>query len=211
MTPVTSIARHFDTRAARYDNPVTTYIGERELSVIRTLVPLTARVLDYGCGTGRVTLDHLKRGCEVTAYDLSPQMISVAEAKARRSGFSAEFTSDAMRLAGRRWPIVTCIGVLDYYPDPVPLLKTLRTYLTQEGDLIVTFPNALSPLGWAYALGSRLTFPAIPRTPQFARRAAARAGLHVFHLGFAFPAAPPLGLTLVMGLTPLNTQQASYG
>lgn len=200
MSEPEEVGRHFDARAAHYDNPLTAFIGERELRAIRPLVPAGSEVLDYGCGTGRTTLDLLRRGCRVTAFDVSPEMLARAEARARRLGFAADFATDPDRLAGRTWPIVTCIGVLDYYPDPVPLLKTLREHLGPGGRLIVTFPNALSPLGWVYALQSRFTVPATPRTPQAAQRAAAQAGLRLFSLAFAWPSLPPLGFTLVLGL-----------
>jgi 2-polyprenyl-3-methyl-5-hydroxy-6-metoxy-1,4-benzoquinol methylase len=202
MNQVKAVARHFDDRASRYDNPLTTFMGEQELRIIRPLVPAGAQVLDYGCGTGRSALDHLRRGCSVTAFDVSRNMLAQAERQARVEGRlpSAEFTADESALAGRTWPVVTAIGVLDYYAEPAPLLRTLSRYLAPGGRLVVTYPNALSPLAWLYALGSRFTFPAIPRTPAFARQAAKAAGLEVMHLAYACPAAGPLGHTLVLKL-----------
>jgi hypothetical protein len=44
------IRQRFDQRAARYDNPLTAWIGEQELRQIRPLIPPDATVLDYGCG-----------------------------------------------------------------------------------------------------------------------------------------------------------------
>ena len=199
---VEAVARHFDDRASRYDNPLTAFIGERELRVIRPLVPAGAQVLDYGCGTGRSALDHLRRGCRVTAFDVSRNMLAFAERRARAEGLSAnaDFTSDESALAGRTWPVVTAIGVLDYYAEPMPLLNTLSRYMAPAGCLVVTYPNARSPLAWLYALGSRITFPAIPRTPTFACQAAEAAGLNVVHLAYAFPTAALLGHTLVLKL-----------
>lgn len=197
------MAQRFNARARRYDNPVTAFIGECEMRVIRPLVPAGSVLLDYGCGAGRSALDHLRRGCHVTGYDISGEMLALARARAQARGLAAtaEFTADEARLAGRTWPVVTAIGVLDYYPDPAPLLKTLRGYLAPGGCLVVTYPNALSPLAWLYALGSRFTVPCVPRTPAFARRAAAQAGLQVFSLSYAFPAVAGLGHTLVLGLS----------
>ncbi len=201
MDDLERIEEHFDERAASYHNPVTDFMGERELRVIRRFVPEGAKVLDYGCGTGRTTMDHLRRGCDVTAYDLSREMLAIAERRAAAAGQPAEFTADEATLAGRRWPVVTCIGVLDYYPDPLPLLKTLRGYLAPGGLLVATYPNALSPLGWAYALGSRLfTYPSNLRTPGAARRAAAEAGMTVTALRHAAPQLPPIGHTLVLAM-----------
>ncbi len=200
MRSVNQIRHRFDSRADNYDNPLTSFIGERELRAIRKLVPPHTEVLDYGCGTGRTTLDHLLRGCKVTAYDISPKMLAIAEAKAVKMGFEAGFTTDPGRLEGRTWPIVTCIGVLDYYSDPAPLLKTLRAYLEPSGLLVVTFPNALSPLAWIYIAGSRFSVPAVARTPGFVRRSVARAGFRISSISYAFPGNPPLGHTLVAGL-----------
>jgi 2-polyprenyl-3-methyl-5-hydroxy-6-metoxy-1,4-benzoquinol methylase len=200
MTMVDQIRHRFDSRAANYDNPLTAFIGERELRPIRKLVTPHAEVLDYGCGTGRTTLDHLRRGCKVTAFDISPKMLAIAKAKAAKMGFEAGFITDPGALRGRTWPIVTCIGVLDYYPDPVPLLKTLWTYLDPSGLLVVTFPNALSPLAWIYIAGSRFTVPAVARTPGFVRRSVAQAGFQILSFSYAFPSIPPLGHTLVVGL-----------
>ncbi len=190
----------FDARAGHYDNPTTAYIGERELRVIRTLVPNCSNLLDYGCGTGRAALDYARRGCRVTAYDISPHMLSFAESKARQEGLQLEFTADPGRLAGRTWPLVSCIGVLDYYPDPLPLLCQLENYVEENGKLVVTWPNALSPFGWLYFALSRFTTPATPRTPGFVRAAGAQAGLRVSRLLYAFPAGRPWGFTIVVEL-----------
>lgn len=201
---VRSLARRFDRRAARYDNPWTAFIGERELRQIRPFVPGGTSVLDYGCGAGRVTLDLLRRGCRVTAYDVSQNMLSRAEEKAAALNFvsldSVEFLHDAALLDGRVWPYITCIGVLDYYPDPRPLLRSLHSLLAPTGRLVVTFPNALSPLAWLYALGSRLTVPALPRTPAFACRVVQESGFSLLAERYAFPSLPFLGHTLILAL-----------
>jgi hypothetical protein len=90
--------------------------------------------------------------------------------------------------------------VLDYYPDPKQLLIELSGYLEPNGRLIVTFPNALSPMGWLYFLLSRFTTPATPRSPGFIRRAARDAGLRVSSLLYAFPNLNFIGYTVVMAL-----------
>jgi 2-polyprenyl-3-methyl-5-hydroxy-6-metoxy-1,4-benzoquinol methylase len=192
------IGDSFQKRAAHYDSFVTAYIGERELRVIRPLVPPGSLVLDFGCGTGRSALDHARRGCNVTAYDLSPNMLAIAENKADQMNMQIEFTSNLQQLTGRKWPVVTCIGVLDYYPDPRFFLHELSQYLEKDGKLIVTWPNALSPLGWLYFILSRFTIPSTPRTPGFIRGAAKDVGLQISALLYAFPAWTLFGHTLVV-------------
>jgi len=192
------VGNSFEKRAAHYDNPLTAYIGERELRAIRKLVPAGSTLLDYGCGTGRSTLDHARRGCQVTAYDLSPNMLSVAESKAKGETLNVEFITDKNLLTHRKWHLVSCIGVMDYYPDPRPLLRELNQYLENDGRLILTWPNATSPIGWFYFLGSRFTVPSTPRTPAFVRKVAKEVRLQVSSLLYAFPAWPMLGFTLVV-------------
>jgi 2-polyprenyl-3-methyl-5-hydroxy-6-metoxy-1,4-benzoquinol methylase len=200
MNQVRRVGERFDERAGEYDNPLTEFIGERELRAIRRLVAPQLDVLDYGCGTGRTTLDLLARGCKVTAYDISAEMLARAEIKAKQKGYAAQFTADESALFGRKWPIVTCIGVLDYYIDPIPLLQTLITYLETGGTLVVTYPNGLSPLGWIYALTSRYTVQSHVKTPGAVRRAAEQVGLRVFSIMYAFPAMAPIGHTLIVGM-----------
>ena len=201
MQRANRVAQRFDRHARNYDNPVTAWLGVRELRAVCKLVPEDCRVLDYGCGTGRTTLELLRRGCQVTAFDLSSEMLSIAQTKVIQHGFNADFLSQAERLEGCTWPVVTCIGVLDYYPDPVPLLRTLSQHLTPGGRLVVTFPNAINPIGWSFYLGSHFTVPATPRTPGFVRRACQRAGYRIDDLLFTLPSISWIGYTMVLGLS----------
>jgi SAM-dependent methyltransferase len=135
-------------------------IGEHELRQIRPLVPDGSVVLDYGCGTGRTTLDMLRRGFAVTAYDISGEMLSLAREKALQENRYAEFILDLDDLSGRTWPVVTCIGVLDYYPDPVPL----TAFVTMPGGRLAHLPECPSPLlavRWAPA-----HIPVTPNQPE---------------------------------------------
>ena len=194
------IARRFNHRAARYDNSLTSFMGELELRQVRKLVPQGSRVLDYGCGTGRTTLDLLRRSCSVTAYDISEGMLSQAKVKSQEMGWEAEFLTDPTELNGRTWPMMTCIGVLDYYPDPLPLLRTLCQLLEDSGSLVITFPNAWNPIGWFYMLGSQFTVPAIARTPGFVRLVVQSAHLRITRLLYALPSLAPIGYTMILAL-----------
>lgn len=55
------------------------------------------RVLDLGCGTGNVAIPLAKKGYQVTALDLSPEMLDLAEHKAREAGVKITFTCQDMR------------------------------------------------------------------------------------------------------------------
>lgn len=201
-----AIIAHFDARAQRYDGRIKHFIGEHELRAVRSVVSEGSSVLDYGCGTGRTALDLLRRGCRVTAYDPSSAMLGIAAERARRLGHDAEFVSDPAVLTSRTWPVVTCIGVLDYYPDPTPILCRLLRFLTPGGRIVVSVPNGKSPLGWLYAL--RGLVDALPVTLRSARsleQAVVRAGLTVSVVRHAFPSVRWLALTVVASLARKST------
>ena len=204
-----AIVAYFDARARRYDGRIKRFIGERELRAVRSVVPEGTSVLDYGCGTGRTAIDLLSRGCRVTAYDPSRAMLGVAAERARQLGHDAEFVSETGSLAGRVWPVVTCVGVLDYYPDPTTHLRGLMRYLAPGGRIVVSVPNAESPLGWLYA--SRGLVAALPVTLRSARsleQAAVRAGLTAGVVRHAFPPVRWLALTVVASLARESTPGA---
>ena len=195
---VRHVEAHFDDRAAGYDTWYTRTIGACELVIVRKFLPTEGSILDYGAGSGRTTLDLLERGLTVTAFDCSREMLAIARRKAERGGHSAEFIEQQAELVGRTWPSITCIGVFDYYPDPRPLLNELRGYLSANGQLIATVPNAQSPLGWAYELGSRARLRIYPKHVAEFRKLAPDAGLKLAEVASAFPALGMLGMTAVM-------------
>jgi SAM-dependent methyltransferase len=50
-----------------------------------------ARVLDLGCGSGTYSLTFAEKGSDVVALDLSPTMISLAQARAHQLGVEVDF------------------------------------------------------------------------------------------------------------------------
>jgi SAM-dependent methyltransferase len=88
-------------------------------------------LLDVACGTGKSFLPFLERGYAVTACDISPEMVSLARAKAPAA---AVFVAD-MRALERigSFGLVTCLD------DSV-------NYLTGEGDLDAAFAGLAANL-----------------------------------------------------------------
>jgi 2-polyprenyl-3-methyl-5-hydroxy-6-metoxy-1,4-benzoquinol methylase len=97
-------------------------------------------VLDVGCGTGPLSLVLASLGYEVTGIDLSPEMISRAEAKARSSGLLAVFSvMDASRphLAPQQYDVVVCRHVLWALPDIAHVLERWTGLLTPGGRILL--------------------------------------------------------------------------
>ena len=83
--------RDFDQEAASWDdNPVRVKLSEDLGNALCAAVPLTPdmRVLDFGCGTGLVTLRVAPRVASVTGADTSQGMLDVLMAKAAAAGIN---------------------------------------------------------------------------------------------------------------------------
>lgn len=103
------------------------------------------RILDAGCGTGVGTdyLVHLNPEAAVTAVDLSPGAIAVAQERLSRSGnaqsegrvnFHNLSIYDLDQIPGE-FEMINCVGVLHHMPDPVRGIQALARKLAPGGIL----------------------------------------------------------------------------
>jgi len=96
-------------------------------------------VLDLGCGTGSMTVELASRGYDMTALDLSDEMLAVAESRTREKGYDVLFVSENMadfELYGTVDATVCCLDGINH--------------LTARDDLYACFDrvsNYLNPNG----------------------------------------------------------------
>lgn len=98
------------------------------------------RVLDLGCGTGNVALPLAIKGFQVTALDLSAEMLALAEHKARESGVKVTFICQDMREMEVPGEFDLVISMCDS-----------MNYLLTDAELEQVFANAAGVLrdgGW---------------------------------------------------------------
>jgi len=104
-------------------------------------VPAGSKLLDLGCGQGKVSALFLRfKGCRVTGLDISQN--AVAEAKEK--GINAtrfDLNSDALPFDNNSFDCVTIIDVLEHVLNPIALLGEARRVLVPGGRLIVSVPN----------------------------------------------------------------------
>jgi len=97
-----------------------------------------ARVLDYGCGTGRHAIELASRGYIVTGADISPSMIEIARERCRNKAEivnvaelpEVESTFDA---------VVSMFDVFSYItavPAAINFLRNLRFHCKPEGVVL---------------------------------------------------------------------------
>jgi len=101
------------------------------------------RILDIGCGTGRMAIPLAVEGGEVTGIDFAPAMIERARDLARAAGVDQRCRFEVADFLARDWdrPFDIClaIGVFDYLDAPLPFLQ--RMVAVTRDRWIATFPR----------------------------------------------------------------------
>src|SRR5216683_225689 len=106
-----AIAREYDAKLAG------TPLFSIDRRFVEEFCPRPGRLLDLGCGTGRLLIPFAQRGYRVLGVDLSAEMLAVAGAKAAAAGVSVRVLRPGGRFllhvhnrwfncwnrAGRRW------------------------------------------------------------------------------------------------------------
>jgi 2-polyprenyl-3-methyl-5-hydroxy-6-metoxy-1,4-benzoquinol methylase len=116
------------------------YRGRRRIvegELDRLSVPTGARVLDAGCGSGRL-LDELTALGEVSGLDMNPD--SVAVARGRGHTDVQEGAVEALPWADETFDLITCLDVIEHTADDRVSMRELRRVLAPHGRLLITVP-----------------------------------------------------------------------
>ena len=138
--------QYWDNLASTFDNEPDhglrdSVIRETWTAFLRAWLPPTnMTILDIGCGTGSLSVVLAELGHKVTGIDLSPAMISLAQAKAAIQGFQIDFhVMDAAfpQFSDRQFDAIICRHLLWALPEPVQVLERWRQLLKPKGRLIL--------------------------------------------------------------------------
>jgi SAM-dependent methyltransferase len=175
----------FDLWSLVYDAPAVQRVTYRPVqdAVVRALrADPPARILDVGCGTGRlaVRLAHELPRARVTGCDFSHGMLRQAYA---RGGALTWVQGDAERLpfADGAFDAVVSTEAFHWFPDPDRALAGFHRVLAERGRLLIAFVNpAFEVLSGASRVVSRwLGEPLRWPTADALRRQVEAAGFEV--------------------------------
>jgi S-adenosylmethionine-dependent methyltransferase len=105
-----------------------------------------ARILDVGCGQGTQALRMAARGHRVTALDSSRELLAMLTAALTPDLDVEVVHGSAEELPAGPFDVVTCHGVLMYFDDPAPLVRSIAEAVTPGGlvSLLVRNGDALA-------------------------------------------------------------------
>src|SRR5262249_44155602 len=144
-----------ETIAAFYDHVADRYI-HRTHSLFLDLVELqelaatdlgSKRILDLGCGVGRVARFVDGRATFCCGMDLSREMVRAANRTGLRNGHFACADASRLPFSGPRFDIVTSLGMFEYIENLSPFLRGVIGVLAERGVFIFT---CHTPAGAAY-------------------------------------------------------------
>jgi len=136
--------KDFDSAAATWDQDAgrVKLAGDIAAAILNTakLTP-DMDVLDYGCGTGLLTLALQPHVGTVTGMDSSQGMLDVLDAKIRERGLtnvrSQYLDLEKAFIITERFHLITCGMTLHHVQDPAILLAALYNSFHSQGHLCI--------------------------------------------------------------------------
>ncbi len=141
--------------AAFWQGSARSHLDELEHRVVADLLPRSGvRILDAGCGFGRLTDTYVDRFREVVMLDSARSLLE--QARDRWSGRVTLVAADleALPFAAGAFDTVLLIRVLHHFSDPAPVLSGIRRVAAPGGRLVFNASNSCNPRRVArYVLG----------------------------------------------------------
>jgi 2-polyprenyl-3-methyl-5-hydroxy-6-metoxy-1,4-benzoquinol methylase len=138
--------QYWDNAAASFDGEPDHGLYDLQMlhawtELLRTWLPANKiAILDVGCGTGSLSVVLAGLGHSVTGIDVSPAMITRAQAKANTLGYSIEvhvMDAAAPQFAPRSFDVIVCRHLLWTLPEPSQVLRRWVELLVPSGRLIL--------------------------------------------------------------------------
>ncbi|MFE9735464.1 class I SAM-dependent methyltransferase [Streptomyces sp. NPDC005863] len=122
--------------------------GQAQAELLAQDIPAGAKVMDFGCGDGRVAIPLRDLGYDVAGVDASPRMLAaLAERAASLPVFQSDGSDFGKHLGRRKFDAVYCLAVLIHhsYEAGEQLIARLRAVVRKGGLLILDWPTADQP------------------------------------------------------------------
>lgn len=141
----------YDEIAAQYEKKI--WFDQHILGVARLrkklLSKATGKILDVACGTG-INIPMFPAGSDITAVDLSPNMLEIARTNAAKHGLNVNLAvMDAEHLEFPDGSFDTVVSTLSTctFPNPLKALQEIKRVCRPNG-LILLLEHGHSTLPW---------------------------------------------------------------
>ena len=142
------VADDYDRR--RFESFKGKWTDKREKNCLRRVlqrVPMTGEALDIPCGTGRMTELLLDLGMDVTATDISEEMMNHAKIRTARDGSRVRFVKtdiENLQFGNDSFSLIITIRLLHHMPSSVRSKVLAELHRVSRKWVAVTFSNKYS-------------------------------------------------------------------
>lgn len=114
--------------------------------ILRTAGRGPGKVVDVGCGSGRVAIGLARSGFDVMGIDSERKVIGMAGRIADEIGVTVDFRvvdfeASTVGLAGGTYDLAVCSEVLEHVREPAAVVGHIHALLKVGGKLILTVPR----------------------------------------------------------------------
>ncbi len=115
----------------------------------RGLLHKRPKVLDFGCGVGRISKDLVDLGCKVVGMDFSIPMLMAAINFVDNKNFTPLINTATLPFEIKpEFDLVICSFVLQHTEDPIKEINFLKSVMKDDATLVlVNEPYRLVPMG----------------------------------------------------------------
>ncbi|MEW5814263.1 MAG: methyltransferase domain-containing protein [Spirochaetota bacterium] len=135
------VKQAFDSLAKDYDHKL--WFADHILGVVRLrrqiMRKASGKILDVACGTGS-NFPLFPSGSEITAIDLSPQMLEMARQRAARLGLKVDFhvmDAEALGFPDGSFNVVVSALSTCTFSDPIAALREMSRVCRADGRIIL--------------------------------------------------------------------------
>ncbi len=129
----------------QYHDPLLNHLTQKIIDDL--MLAEGKKLLDIGCGVGRVCFLAAKKGFSITGIDIEKKAIDLARKNAKRLGIAASctfITGDILKqqsLSNGTFDVIICSEVIEHVSDPKKIINFAFNKLKKGGLLILTTPH----------------------------------------------------------------------
>jgi 2-polyprenyl-6-hydroxyphenyl methylase / 3-demethylubiquinone-9 3-methyltransferase len=131
-------------------------INPLRVGFIQQHVALTnKKVLDIGCGGGILSESLAQLGAQVTAIDMSAEVLNTARLHQAQNPLGIDYqqisAEDMALQQPNAFDVITCMELLEHVPDPASLIKACATLVKPDGAVFFSTINR-NPKAYLFAI-----------------------------------------------------------